>query len=169
MTRYHLAQANVGELVAPLDSAELAEFVAELPKINGLADGSPGFVWRMVHEGSEDATPLRPDADNELLIINCSIWESVESLREFTFHTDHLRVLSRRREWFRRMKGTYLALWWVPVGHRPTPAEAMERIGRVREHGPGPLAFTFRDLYPAPELPPTRDEAPAAAGGPDVR
>jgi heme-degrading monooxygenase HmoA len=151
MTGYHLAQVNVGRLVGPLESTELADFVAELPRINQLADRSPGFVWRMVEEGNEDATALRPDEDDKLLLINCSVWESLEALRDFTYQTDHLRVLSRRREWFHRIQDTHQALWWVPAGHRPTVAEAMERVARVRDHGPGPLAFTFPRPYPAPD------------------
>jgi heme-degrading monooxygenase HmoA len=151
MTGYHLAQVNVGRLVGPLESTELADFVAELPRINQLADRSPGFVWRMVEEGNEDATALRPDEDDDLLLINCSVWESVDALRNFTFHSDHLRVLSRRREWFHRIRETHQALWWIPSGHRPSVAEAMDRVARVREHGPGPLAFTFRAPFPAPD------------------
>ncbi|MFE1751194.1 DUF3291 domain-containing protein [Streptomyces anandii] len=150
MTAFHLAQVNIGRIIAPLDEPELAGFVAQLPEINALADRSPGFVWRMVDDGGEDATGFRPDERDDMLLINCSVWESVESLRNFTYHTDHLRVLSRRREWFRRMAETHQALWWIPAGHRPSVAEAMERVALVREHGPGPLAFTFRDPYPAP-------------------
>lgn len=150
MTTFHLAQVNVGRIVGPLDGPELAGFVAELPTINALADRSPGFVWRMVDEGGADSTGLRPDGQDDLLLINCSVWESVEALRDFTYHSDHLRVLSRRREWFRRMKEAHQALWWVPQGHRPTAAEAMEKVALVREQGPGPLAFTFRETFPAP-------------------
>ncbi|MGG7575983.1 DUF3291 domain-containing protein [Streptomyces sirii] len=150
MTAFHLAQVNIGRIVAPLDGPELADFVAQLPEINALAERSPGFVWRMVDDEGEDATGFRPDERDDMLLINCSVWESVEALRNFTYHTDHLRVLSRRREWFHRMAEVHQALWWIPAGHRPSIAEAMERVARVREHGPGPLAFTFRDPHPAP-------------------
>jgi hypothetical protein len=150
MTTYHLAQVNVGRIVGPLDGPELSGFVADLPTINELADRSPGFVWRLVDEGGEDSTGLRPEEGDDLLLINCSVWESVEALRNFTYHSDHLRVLSRRREWFRRMGEAHQALWWVPAGHRPSTEEAMERVAMVREHGPGPLAFTFRETFPPP-------------------
>ncbi|MFE0190504.1 DUF3291 domain-containing protein [Streptomyces sp. NPDC059008] len=150
MTGFHLAQVNIGRIVAPLDGPELADFVAQLPEINALAERSPGFVWRMVDDGGEDATGARPDENDDMLLINCSVWESVEALRNFTYQTGHLRVLSRRREWFHRMADAHQALWWIPAGHRPTIAEAMERVASVRAHGPGPLAFTFRDPYPAP-------------------
>ncbi|MEU7058247.1 DUF3291 domain-containing protein [Streptomyces sp. NPDC046197] len=150
MTGFHLAQVNIGRIVAPLDSPELADFVAQLPEINALAERSPGFVWRMVDDEGEDATGFRPDENDDMILINCSVWESVEALRNFIYHTDHLRVLSRRREWFQRLAEAHQALWWIPAGHRPSIAEAMERVAFVREHGPGPLAFTFRDPYPAP-------------------
>ena len=103
MTAFQLAQVNIGRTVAPLDSPELADFVAQLPEINALADRSPGFVWRMVDDEGEDATGFRPDEHDDMLLINCSVWESVEALRNFTYNTDHLRVLSRRREWFQRL------------------------------------------------------------------
>jgi hypothetical protein len=153
MTGFHLAQVNIGHIVGPIDGPELAGFVAELPGVNALADGSPGFVWRMVDDGGADATALRPDDSDDLLLVNCSVWESVEALRDFVYRSDHLRVLSRRREWFTRMTEAHQALWWVPVGHRPTVAEAMERIALLREHGSGPDAFTFRDPHPAPSSP----------------
>ncbi|WP_066981216.1 DUF3291 domain-containing protein [Streptomyces sp. NRRL F-4489] len=177
MTGFHLAQVNVGRMVGPLDGPELADFVAQQPEINALADRSPGFVWRMVDEGGQDATGIRPDEHDDLLLINCSVWESVDALRNFTYHTAHLRVLSRRREWFQRLAGVHHAMWWVPAGHRPTLAEAMERVALVRENGPGPLAFTFRDPYPAPGQAPgpapavgqAPAQAPVQAQAPAVR
>lgn len=149
MTEFHLAQVNVGRILAPLDDPALADFVAQLPEINALAERSPGFVWRLVDEGGADSTALRPDEQDDLLLINCSVWTSVQALKDFAYRTDHLRVLSRRREWFEKLADQYLALWWVPVGHRPTAAEAMERVALLREHGEGPSAFTFRSPYPA--------------------
>ena len=154
MTDFHVAQVNVGRIVAPLDGPELADFVAQLPEINALADHAPGFVWRMVDDGGADSTGLRPDDHDGSLLINCSTWESVEALEAYAYHTDHLRVLSRRREWFQRMDGPHQALWWVPAGHRPSVAEAMERLATLREQGSGPRAFTFRDRHPAPATAP---------------
>ncbi|MFK0191990.1 DUF3291 domain-containing protein [Kitasatospora sp. NPDC090308] len=148
---HQLAQVNVGRTVAPLDSPELAGFMAQLAEINELAERSPGFVWRLVDAAGADATGLRPDPDDGLLQINCSVWESVEALRAYVYRSDHLRVLARRREWFRRPTGAHQAMWWVPAGHRPSAAEAMARIALIRDHGPGPEAFTFREPHPAPD------------------
>ncbi|MCZ4120956.1 DUF3291 domain-containing protein [Streptomyces sp. H39-S7] len=150
MTNFQLAQVNIGRIVGPLDGPELADFVAQLPEINALADHAAGFVWRMVDDEGQDSTGLRPDGTDDLLLINCSVWESVQALRDFTYRSEHLKVLSRRREWFVKMAEHHQALWWVPAGHRPTTAEAMERIALLREQGDGPLAFTFRKPFPAP-------------------
>ena len=48
---YHLAQVNIGRMLAPLTEPEMAGFVAQLDPINALADGAPGFVWRLVGDG----------------------------------------------------------------------------------------------------------------------
>lgn len=150
MTDFHLAQVNVGRILAPLDTPALADFVARLPEINALADRSPGFVWRLVDDDGADSTSLRPDGQDDMLLINCSVWTSIEALKDYAYRSEHLRVLTRRREWFEKLADHHLALWWVPAGHRPTPAEAMERIAVLREKGPSSYAFTFHDPYPAP-------------------
>ncbi|WP_405812407.1 DUF3291 domain-containing protein [Streptomyces sp. NBC_01520] len=154
MNAFHLAQVNVGRILAPLDSPQLADFVAQLPEINAVADQAPGFVWRMVDDGGADSTNLRPEHDDEMLLINCSVWESVEALRDYTYRSEHLKVLTRRREWFERLADFHHALWWVPAGHRPSVAEAMDRIALIRDTGEGPGAFTFRAPHPPPTGPP---------------
>lgn len=52
MSRYRLAQLNIATLKAPLDSPLLADFVANLDRINRLAEQSPGFEWRLQDEGA---------------------------------------------------------------------------------------------------------------------
>jgi hypothetical protein len=155
MNDFHLAQANVGRILAPLGSPQLADFVAQLPEINAIADRAPGFVWRMVDDAGVDSTGLRPKNDDDMLMINCSVWESVEALRDYTYRSEHLKVLARRREWFERLADIHHALWWVPAGHRPSVDEAMDRIALIREIGEGPRAFTFRGPHPPPTSSPT--------------
>jgi hypothetical protein len=140
--RHHLAQVNVGRLLAPLDSPQLADFVAWLEPINALADGSPGFVWRLQTEAG-DATGIRP-FDDERVMINLSVWESMQALWNYAYASRHLDVLRRRREWFERMVVPSLALWWMPAGTVPTVGEALERLERLERDGPGPEAFTFK-------------------------
>lgn len=144
----HLAQLNIGRTVGPRDDPRMAGFYGDLDRINALADGWPGFVWRLVGEGDNDATSLRPFGDDDL-IVNLSVWESLESLREFTFRSGHLDVLRRRREWFVPLGDVYAVNWWIPAGHIPTVGEAGERLDLLRRNGASTGAFTFRDPFPA--------------------
>ncbi|GAA0911985.1 DUF3291 domain-containing protein [Virgisporangium aurantiacum] len=142
----HIAQLNIATLVAPLDSPELKGFVDLLVEINDLADNSPGFVWRLQDENG-DATAIRPFGPD--VIVNLTVWESIEALYAYTYRTDHLGVLQRRREWFRRSGRPHLVLWWVDEGARPTVAEAARRLALLAESGPTRDAFTFRNQFPA--------------------
>lgn len=147
MTRsqWHLAQLNVGRILAPLNSDTLAGFVAELDPINALADAAPRFIWRLQTDAG-NATDLRPTED-DMFLINMSVWSSLESLRAFTYTTAHTQVLRRRREWFEQLATSHLVLWWVPAGHIPTVTEALERLDLLRGSGPTPAAFTFRTPF----------------------
>jgi hypothetical protein len=147
MSRYHLAQLNVGIATAPLDSPVMADFVANLDRINALAESSPGFVWRLKTDDG-NATSLRPIDDRTL--VNMSVWTDAPSLSDFVFRTAHVEIMRRRREWFERMPHAYLVLWWVPAGHMPSMDEAVARLAHLREHGPTPHAFNFRSVFPAP-------------------
>jgi hypothetical protein len=145
---WHLAQLNVARLRAPLDDPGIADFVDNLEAINGLAERSPGFVWRLqTDEG--DATAVRA-YDDELVIINLTVWASVEALADFAYRSDHARFLRRKREWFERMVDAHLVLWWQPAGRLPTVTEAVARLERLRRDGPSPEAFTFRSPYGPP-------------------
>lgn len=146
--RYHLAQVNVGRLRAPLDDPLIADFMALLDDINALADAAPGFVWRLQDE-SGNATSV-PAFEDPRMIINMSVWETFEALRDFTYRSDHVRVLARRREWFERMERPHFALWWIPTGTLPEIADAKRRLELLATGGPGPDAFTFRDRFPPP-------------------
>ena len=145
MEGFQLAQLNVGRMLAPVDAPEIAGFVAELEPVNRLADASPGFIWRL-QTAAGDATSIRPTED-DLFLINMSVWSSIESLRAFTYSTAHVEVLRRRREWFERLATAHLVLWWVPAGHIPTVDEALDRLDRLRRDGPTPAAFTFRTPF----------------------
>ena len=147
---FHLAQYNVARLLAPLDDLSLADFVAELNRINTLGDRSPGFVWRLKTEDGT-STSVRV-GDDERVLVNFTVWESVEALFEYAYHSDHARVFRRRREWFEAASQPYLVMWWIPAGHIPTIDEAEARLARLRAHGPTPDAFTFKQRFPAPEL-----------------
>src|SRR5450759_4077403 len=115
---YHLAQLNVARMLAPLTDPLMAGFVARLDEINVLADGRPGFVWRLQTEDG-DATSIRP-FDDDFILVNLSLWASLQDLSSFVYASDHRQVMKQRRQWFSRFEGSYMALWWVPQGHIPT-------------------------------------------------
>jgi len=145
---WHVAQVNIALPREPLDSPALADFVANLEPVNALADVARGFVWRLADE-TGDATSIRA-FDDERLIINMSVWASIEALREFVYSGGHLDVMRRRREWMTRIAETYLALWWLPAGELPTIGDARRRLDHLRAHGPTPYAFTFKRRFPPP-------------------
>ena len=148
MSKYHLAQINIGRIVAPIDDPIMAEFVAQLPSVNALADASPGFVWRLQTE-SGDATSIRIYEDDRVAV-NMSVWESVDALREFAYKSTHAGVMRDRKRWFEKFDGPYMAMWWIPAGHIPTTAEGKERLDYLREHGDSAYAFSFKNLFPEP-------------------
>ncbi len=145
---WHLAQLNIGRMLAPIDDPLVAEFVALLEPINALADAAPGFVWRLQTEEG-DATSIHLFED-DLLLINYSIWKSIEELRDFVYSGAHRDALRRRLEWFEKMDEIHLVMWWIPAGEIPPPEAAVQRLRVLREHGPTPEAFTFRFPFPAP-------------------
>jgi hypothetical protein len=158
MSKYQLAQLNIAHLKAPLESPLLADFVANLDRINALAESAPGFVWRLQTEAG-DATALRPLGDN--VLVNMSVWQDIESLNRYVYRSAHVEVMRRRKEWFERAAEAYLVLWWVPRGLRPTIEEANQRLALLRAHGPTPRAFNFRNAFPAPDA---AQAAPFALG-----
>jgi hypothetical protein len=146
MTRLHLAQVNVARMRGALEDPVMRDFVARLGEINALADGSRGFVWRLQTDAG-NATYLRP-FDDDRIIINMSVWETAEDLREFVYRGQHAEVLRRRHDWFEKLETPVVALWWVPAGHLPSIDEAKKRLAHLERQGPTPFAFTFRSLYP---------------------
>ena len=134
-----------------MDGPVMAGFKAALESINALADEAPGFVWRLQTEDG-DATALRPYED-ERMMINMSVWESIEALRAFVYTSDHTSVMRDRKRWFERLE-TYLVLWWIPAGHEPKIAQAKERLEHLKRRGPTAYAFTFRMCFPAPDADP---------------
>lgn len=156
MSGYHLAQVNVGRLLAPVDDPRIADFRGALDQINALADAQPGFVWRLKGEG-DNATDLRPDAADALQAINASVWESPERLAAFVYRSEHRNFVRRRLEWFEAAAQPILALWWVSAGHTPSLDDCLERLAHLRAHGPSPHAFSLKQRFEAP----TAEEAAA--------
>lgn len=147
--KYHLAQINIGKMLAPADSPLMAEFMDNLDHINGLAEQSEGFVWRL-RDDSNNATSIRI-FDDEFIIVNISVWENMETLGKFVYQTVHADFLRRRKSWFEKMDKQYLALWYIPAGTTPSLAEAIERLEHIRMHGETPYAFGFRKNFTVEE------------------
>jgi hypothetical protein len=143
-----LAQVNIARMNAPLDSAEMSDFVARIAEINALADASPGFVWRLATETGSSSAYLRP-YDDDRILFNMSVWRSVDDLRAYVYGSAHTEVMRRRHRWFSKFAGAYLALWWVPAGHVPSIDEAKSRLAHLDREGPSPSAFTFKKVFPS--------------------
>lgn len=142
-----LAQLNVALGQAALDDPAMAWFMAALDPVNALADAAPGFVWRL-QDDAGNATSIRA-YDDERMIVNLSVWESVEALWAFVYDGGHFEVMRRRREWFQPLPDSHLVLWWVPGGHRPTVEESIARLEHLQAQGPTPHAFTFKRRFEA--------------------
>lgn len=145
---YHLAQINLARAKTPIDDPNMSDFVAQLEEINGLADESPGFVWRLTDASGGAATGVRV-LDDDQILVNMSVWESMETLLEFSYRGRHKDILRSRAKWF-EPGSTRLVCWWVPAGHRPSVEEALEKLEELDAHGPSPRAFSFREAFPPP-------------------
>jgi hypothetical protein len=145
---HQIAQLNVARAVASLDDPRLADFMALLNEVNLLAELSPGFVWRM-QGPSGNATDLNI-GDDPRVIVNLTVWESVDDLYAFTYRSGHRAVFARRFEWFERWEGPSVALWWQPAATIPTIEDAFRRLQLLAERGPTPEAFTFKQQFAPP-------------------
>ena len=148
MSEYHIAQINIARMLAPIADPIMQDFVAQLPPINALAEESPGFIWRLQSDGG-DATSIKV-FDDDMVIINLTVWENLASLRAYVYKSAHSGVMRDRRRWFEKFDGPYYAIWWIPSGHLPDPQEGKERLNYLREHGDSAYAFSFKHLFPKP-------------------
>ncbi|UOE79683.1 DUF3291 domain-containing protein [Vibrio splendidus] len=146
-----LAQLNIALAKYPLDAPEIKEFVDNLELVNGIAESSEGFVWRLKDE-SGDATNIQA-FDDPNMIVNMSVWDSVDSLKNFMFRTHHRDFMRRKGDWFHRLPEDTYVLWWIEEDHIPALEEAIERLEHLREIGDTPYAFTFKTNFTESEAP----------------
>jgi hypothetical protein len=146
---FHIAELNIARMRGPLDSPVMADFLSQLAEINALADRSDGFVWRLQTEAG-DSTTIRPYGD-EPILVNMSVWESLEHLQQYIYRSAHVGVMRDRKQWFEKYDGAYYVLWWLPAGSIPTIREGVERLDYLREHGESEHAFSFRKTFPSPD------------------
>ncbi len=146
MSKKNLAQINISRLLEPIDSPLLADFVADLDRINGIAEQSKGFVWRLKGDNVNNATAINP-FDDDMILVNMSVWETIEDLKNFAYRSDHVEVFVKRAKWFERLPVAHTALWYVEEGQIPTPEEGRDRLLHLREHGETDFAFSFKKMF----------------------
>ena len=144
MNDFQLAQVNIAKMLAPFEDPIMSDFVNNIERINGIAEVSPGFIWSLKDEDKTNGVDVFKE---ESLLINISVWIDVESLFQFTYHSDHVEVFKRHKEWFSKLKMIYMALWYIPKGHRPTLEEAKHRLDYLNTNGSTPYAFTFKNKF----------------------
>jgi len=141
MNNYHLAQINIAHAHASLESEIMTGFVERIDEINTLAEQSPGFVWRLQKE--EGYATSVPAYDDPLLLVNMSVWQDLESLKNYVYKTVHVELIQDRSAWFKKMRESHQALWWIPAGDIPSIEDGKAKLDLLQEHGPTEHAFSF--------------------------
>lgn len=144
MNTYHLAQVNIAKGLAPLSDPIMQDFINNVDRINAIADNSKGFVWRFKDEDKDEALSVFKEED---LLVNISVWEDLESLFNYIYHSDHIEVFKRKKEWFNKVEMKHMAFWYVPFGTKPTLKDAKIRLDYLNSHGETPYAFTFKSKF----------------------
>ena len=144
---YQLAQISIVQMKgSDFNDPVMADFVANIDRINQIAEASLGFVWRLKDE-QDNALNINPFEDSSLLI-NISVWEAIAPLESFVYGAMHLEIMKRKKEWFHHFKGFYYALWWIKAGEYPSAVEAAKQLAFLQENGPTEKVFTFKNTYP---------------------
>lgn len=141
----HIAQLNLAKLKAPKGDPLTEEFFTAIAPINALAEVSQGFVWRLVGE-VKDHTDI-PYFLDPYLVVNMSVWDSLQSFQHFVYRSGHVQYVKRKTEWFAPFDGPHSVLWWVNEGHRPDLTEALEKLEHLRKHGPTKEAFNLQRAF----------------------
>lgn len=141
---YYLAQVNIAKMLAPLDDPIMQDFISSFDAINAIADNSEGFVWRMKDEDREEGAKIFQE---DSLVINISVWEDIDSLFHYVYHSGHIDVFKRKKEWFKLIKLQHMAFWYVPKGYEPNFNDAKERLDYIRSHSATPYAFNFKSRF----------------------
>ena len=147
MTQMHLAELNIGRLLTSTDDPRVAEFMDNLDRINGLGKRMPGFVWMMEGSGAPGTGNTENNiGDDPQFVANLTVWEDAPSLETFVWGTIHKQFYERRQEWFEVLSEMHFVMWWVPLGHRPTLDEGLERLEHLKTHGDSDHAFGWAHL-----------------------
>lgn len=137
-----LAQLNIAQAKYPLDAPQIKEFVDNLERVNAIAEASDGFIWRLIGDGN-NATDIQAFSDPNI-IVNMSVWSSIEALKAFMFKTDHRSFMRKKQQWFEPMNQANYALWWLDDGELPTVDDGIVRLEHLRCYGESPYAFSLK-------------------------
>jgi hypothetical protein len=140
----HLAELNIAKFKYPTTDPRMAGFMNNLDRVNALADRAPGFVWRLVSEGSNNATDLRYGEED--YAVNMSVWTDAKSLENYVFKTVHVQIYKSRADWFEKMEKPHMVFWWVPEGHIPSLSEAFDKLEQFEKHGASEAAFGWAEV-----------------------
>lgn len=141
-----LALINIAKAKYPMDDKRMAGFVNNLDAVNKAAERSPGFIWRLMGNVTSNATSIVA-FDDPAIIINMAVWKDMDALEDYTYHTIHKRVFANRNDWFERLEGPHMALWWIAKGEIFTILEGKRRLEMLNKNGSSPEAFTFGTPY----------------------
>ncbi len=153
-----MAQFNWAQARFPLSDPQMADFVDNLDVLNRLGDESPGCVWR--HRDDTGTSVNTRFGEGDDVLVNFTVWTSVEALWEYTYKSGHVDFLRRRREWFHAPPDNepISVMWWIPAGTPPTLDDARQRLDLLAERGePTVDAFTFRKRFGPPDQPGLED------------
>lgn len=146
----HLAQLNIGRLVAPTDDPRVADFMANLDRVNAIGKRAPGFVWMMEGSGEPGLGNTQTCIDGDpQFVSNLTVWTDVQSLEAFVWNTVHRQFYARRAEWFTVLGAQHFVMWWVAPGDRPTLDEGLARLAHLKAHGNSDHAFGWDYLAEA--------------------
>ena len=144
---YHLAQLNLSDAIADLDSPIMADFINNTDRINDLAIESPGYVWSLIERPEQEKENRETVFESKTILANLTVWENKEALFNFVYKTVHKYIMIRKKEWFKKMPKMHMVLWYVPVEHQPTITEGKEKLEYLRLYGESPTAFSFKSEF----------------------
>ena len=141
----HIAHLNIARLRALPGDPLVAEFINAVPKVNAIAERSPGFVWRWEDKSARVANdvPFETVLPDPFLAVSLSVWERATDLINFVRQTVHGAFLRRRVDWFEPSVGPAYVIWPIAEGEIPTVGEGQARMAYLAQHGPTAHAFDF--------------------------
>jgi len=140
----HLAEFNISKLLAPLESPQLRDFVANVDHVNSSAEHNDGLIGRSKDDTRDPVTVISPRPNDNIYTLR--VWQSPEQLEHSGWNIVCRKINQRRQKWFRHVKSHCLVKWWVDEGSWPTVAEAKSRLGQFDANGNYDHAFGWSHL-----------------------